>query len=237
MTEQIYVGSVFAAGVLSFFSPCILPLLPVYLAFLGSSETGNRFNSWQLWRMKLSPVLIIRTLLFILGLSMVFVVLGFGAGSLGTVLNSSLFITICGIIVILFGIYQTGIFKLKFLEREKKLSADFQKNRGFFGAFLLGFTFSFGWTPCIGPVLAAVLSLSASGGSVASGGIYMLVYALGLAIPFFVMALFSDLLLTKMRKLYKHMNALKIVSSAVLILMGILLVTNKLNDITSYFQY
>lgn len=278
MTEQIYVGSVFAAGLLSFFSPCILPLLPVYLAYLGSTSGGNGNGSGSgveriesgigsgngdrernenrersgngsgaggvktsnrkgLGTAGISPVLIGRTLLFILGLSTVFVLLGFGAGALGGLFNSTKFIVACGIVVILFGVYQTGIVKLSFLEREKRLDAGLQHRRGLFGAFLLGFTFSFGWTPCIGPVLAAVISLSASGGSLESGVIYMAVYALGLSIPFLIMAVFSNLLLIRVKRIYKYMNRLKAVSGVVLILMGLLLVTGKLNAITAYFQF
>ncbi|GGA45763.1 cytochrome c biogenesis CcdA family protein [Paenibacillus physcomitrellae] len=238
MTEQLYVGSVFAAGMLSFFSPCILPLLPVYLAYLGSSGTeGASPTGAKQGASSFSPLLALRTLVFILGLSTVFVLLGFGAGALGSVLNSSVFITLCGIVVILFGLYQTGVVKLPFLERERKIQADFQKTRGWAGAYILGFTFSFGWTPCIGPVLAAVISLSASGGSWLPGVTYMGIYALGLAVPFLIMSLFSGLLLTRIRAVYKHMNKLKILSGVVLMIMGVLLVTNKLNAITAYFQF
>ncbi|WP_081666917.1 cytochrome c biogenesis CcdA family protein [Paenibacillus pinihumi] len=237
MTEQLYIGSVFAAGVLSFFSPCILPLLPVYLGYLGSSESGGHPQSWKLGWLRITPVLLLRTLLFMLGLSTVFVLLGFGAGALGNVLSSSWFITACGIVVILFGIYQTGVLKLSFLAKEKKLNMELPSKQKHFGAFLLGFTFSFGWTPCIGPVLAAIFSLSASEGSIGAGGFYMLIYTLGLGVPFLLMAVLSDSLLVQVRKIYKYMPVLKAVSGVVLIVMGLLLVTNKVDWLAANLQF
>ncbi|GAA3404136.1 cytochrome c biogenesis CcdA family protein [Paenibacillus hodogayensis] len=233
MTEQLYTGGVWAAGVLSFFSPCILPVLPVYLAYLGSSDSGEKGQRWKLGRIGISPILVLRTLLFIVGLSTVFVLLGFGAGALGSVLNSSWFIAACGVVVIAFGIYQTGVVPLSFLARERKLEV--RRRNGYLGAFLLGFTFSFGWTPCIGPVLAAVFSLSASEGSPAAGGFYMLIYTSGLAIPFLTMALLSDSLLVRLRKVHRYLPVLKVISGVVLIAMGILLITNKLNGLATLF--
>jgi cytochrome c-type biogenesis protein len=235
ITEHVYIGSVFIAGILSFFSPCILPLLPVYLAFLGGSEPGSQSKMKKLGKLNFNPLLIGKTIFFILGISTVFILLGFGAGAVGGLINSSWFIMICGAIVILFGIYQTGVIKLFFMEREKKLKIELSGNKSFAGAFLLGFTFSFGWTPCIGPVLAAVLSISASEGSSAFGGWLMLIYTLGLAIPFLVLSIFSDLLLKRMKKIYKYMGILKVISGIVLILMGLLLMTNKLNMISTFF--
>ena len=194
VSEHIYIGSVFIAGIFSFFSPCILPLLPVYIAFLGGSDDGSQSTTMKLGKLRLRPPLIVKTIFFILGISTVFILLGFGAGALGSVINSSWFIVICGFIVVLFGIYQTGIIKLFFMERERKFNLEFTEKRGIAGAYLLGFTFSFGWTPCIGPVLAAILSIAVSEGSFAYGGWLMLIYTVGLAIPFLILAIFSDLL-------------------------------------------
>ncbi|MBW7455410.1 cytochrome c biogenesis CcdA family protein [Paenibacillus sepulcri] len=235
LTEQVFIGSVFIAGLLSFFSPCILPLLPVYIAQLGGAVPGNDMNEVKWGKLRIHPLLIGNTLFFILGISFVFVLLGFGAGALGSIINTSWFIVICGIIVIVFGIFQTGVIKLLFMQREKKLTLGRSGKKGFAASFLLGFTFSFGWTPCIGPILAAVLSLSASEGSSALGGGYMLIYALGLAIPFLVLSVFSDLLIGRLRSLNKHMPMLKVVSGILLIVMGVLLMTNKLNMITTMF--
>ncbi len=138
---------------------------------------------------------------------------------------------VSGIIVILFGIYQTGIIKIPFLMKEKKVGAG-KTRKGYLGAFILGLTFSLGWTPCIGPILAAVLALTASQGGVLTGGLYMAVYSLGMLIPFLVITIFSDILLSKIRGIYKHMNKIKIAGGIILIILGILLLTNSLHLLT-----
>ncbi|WP_028608962.1 cytochrome c biogenesis CcdA family protein [Paenibacillus harenae] len=236
LVEQVFAGSVFIAGLLSFFSPCILPLLPVYVAHLGGVSPGSDTNAVKWGRMRIHPHLIGNTLFFMLGISFVFVLLGFGAGALGSIINNSWFIVFCGAVVVVFGIFQTGVVKLLFMQREKKLTLAMNGKKGFASAFLLGFTFSFGWSPCIGPILAAVLSLSASEGSSLQGGGFMLIYALGLAIPFLVLSIFSDLLIGRLRVLNKHMPRIKIISGILLIVMGVLLMTNQLNDIVILFQ-
>ena len=170
LTDQIFIGSVLIAGLLSFFSPCILPLLPVYVAHLGGVAPGSEAKEIKIGKMRLHLNLILNTLFFILGISFVFVLLGFGAGALGSVINNNWFIVATGAVVVIFGIFQTGLVKLLFMQKEKKLSIKSNGKKGFVSAFLLGFTFSFGWSPCIGPVLAAVLSLSAGGGSSLIGG-------------------------------------------------------------------
>lgn len=235
LTDQVFAGSVFIAGLLSFFSPCILPLLPVFIAQLGGVTPGSSAKPVKLGRVQIHPHLIGNTLFFILGISFVFVLLGFGAGAIGNVINTSWFIIICGAIVVLFGIFQTGVFNLLFMQREKRLNISTNGKKGFTSAFVLGFTFSFGWSPCIGPILAAVLSLSASEGSSLQGGGYMLIYALGLAIPFLILSLFSNLLVGRLRALNKHLPKLKVISGILLIVMGVLLMTNNLNSLVSIF--
>lgn len=237
ITENVYLWSVLTAGILSFFSPCILPMLPVYFSFLGSSEAGRLSEPSDSASFRPNFRLIRHTLLFILGLAVVFLLLGFGAGALGSVINSSWFMIACGAIVIGFGIQQTGFIQLAFMEKEKRLQLGSGKQRGAWGAFLLGLTFSFGWTPCIGPVLAAILGLSASGGSAAYGVWMMFIYTIGMAIPFLVLAVFSDMLLRHLRKLYRYTPVIKVVSGVILIVMGVLLMTNNLAIITATFNF
>lgn len=232
--DHIVLFGVFTAGLFSFFAPCILPLVPVYLAYL--SGTGANTGTSDAGSFRLRPVLIVRTLLFVLGLSTVFISLGFGTGTIGSILVSSRFIAVCGAFVVLFGLYQTGWIRLSWLERERKISSDRIGKGGYLGAFLLGLTFSFGWTPCIGPVLAAILGIAAGEGSPAYGGFLMLIYTLGLAIPFLLMSVFSDFILLRVRRLYKFMRIIKAVSGCVLILMGMMLMTDRLNTIVAWLQ-
>ena len=234
-TGQLFVGSVLAAGVLSFFSPCILPLLPVYLARLGGATPGEGGATLRFGRLRVHPVLLGNTLFFILGASFVFVLLGFGAGALGSIIDTSWFMRVCGLLVIAFGIVQTGLIRLSFLQRERRFSIDGKGKKGFVPSLLLGLTFSFGWTPCIGPVLTAVLSLSASEGSSLQGGSYMIVYALGLSAPFLILALCADLLLGRLRRLNRYTPALKMVSGVLLVVMGALLMTDDLNRLATMF--
>lgn len=230
-TESLYISTVFFAGILSFLSPCVIPLLPVYLSVFASTDIENQSKKSK---SSLRMVLMLRTLLFVLGIAFCFVLLGFGAGALGSVINSDIFLTVMGAIVIIMGVHQTGLIKIKGLYQEKKLNIERADRQDAFGIFLLGFTFSFGWTPCIGPVLAAILGLSAGSGTALYGGFLMAVYSLGFAIPFLILSLFSELLLSKLNVLKKHLNKIKIVSGIVIVLMGILLMTNNLNTLTAW---
>lgn len=231
--EQVFTSTVFIAGLLSFFSPCILPLLPVYISYFGGEGEAKLKKVGPL---KVNPTIIMRTLLFVLGLSTSFVILGFGAGAFGAFIYSKTFITVLGIIVILLGIHQTGLIHVKFLEREKKLQIKRSKRNDLLGTYLLGFAFSFGWTPCIGPVLGAVLGISASEGQGVYGAWLMFIYSLGMMIPFLIISIFSDSLLRHVKKLNKYMPVIRIVGGMIIIIMGILLMTENLNVITTLFE-
>lgn len=233
-TEQLFMSTVFVAGILSFISPCIIPILPVYIGILAGDGGEGRRNGLA---MKL-----FRTLVFILGISTSFVILGFGAGALGSLINSRGFLIAAGILVIILGIHQTGLIHIGLLDREKKLAIGQRggqtpgKALGVPGIFLLGFTFSFGWTPCIGPILGAVLGMAAAGGQTFLGAWLMLVYAAGLAIPFMAIAAFSNVLLSRVKKLNRHMGQVKVIGGILIILMGILMMTGSVNSITAFFE-
>ncbi|MCG8127088.1 thiol-disulfide oxidoreductase-associated membrane protein CcdA2 [Streptococcus pneumoniae] len=228
--------SVFLAGILSFFSPCILPLLPVYTGVLLDDKDGAQASSGKF---SISVTSLLRTLAFIAGISFIFILLGYGAGFLGDLLYASWFQYLTGAIIILLGLHQMEILHFKGLYKEKRLQlqGQGQNGKGYSQAFLLGLTFSFAWTPCVGPVLGSVLALAASGGSVAwQGAGLMLVYTLGLALPFLLLALTSSYVLKHFRKLHPYLGILKKVGGFLIIVMGLLVLFGNASILSQLFE-
>lgn len=228
--------SVFLAGILSFFSPCILPLLPVYTGVLLDDKDGAQASSGKF---SISVTSLLRTLAFIAGISFIFILLGYGAGFLGDLLYASWFQYLTGAIIILLGLHQMEILHFKGLYKEKRLQlqGQGQNGKGYSQAFLLGLTFSFAWTPCVGPVLGSVLALAASGGSGAwQGAGLMLVYTLGLALPFLLLALTSSYILKHFRKLHPYLGILKKVGGFLIIVMGFLVLFGNASILSQLFE-
>ncbi|HEW2713477.1 TPA: thiol-disulfide oxidoreductase-associated membrane protein CcdA2 [Streptococcus pneumoniae] len=228
--------SVFLAGILSLFSPCILPLLPVYTGVLLDDKDGAQASSGKF---SISVTSLLRTLAFIAGISFIFILLGYGAGFLGDLLYASWFQYLTGAIIILLGLHQMEILHFKGLYKEKRLQlqGQGQNGKGYSQAFLLGLTFSFAWTPCVGPVLGSVLALAASGGSGAwQGAGLMLVYTLGLALPFLLLALTSSYVLKHFRKLHPYLGILKKVGGFLIIVMGLLVLFGNASILSQLFE-
>lgn len=222
-TENFFSITVFIAGIMSFFAPCIFPILPVYMSIL-ADDVGERAIAVGKLKIYLRPV--IRTATFVLGLSTVFVILGFGAGALGSVLKSKYISVFMGLIVIVLGLHQMGIINIKTMQKQK--SVEVKRHNGYVGAFILGLGFSFGWTPCIGPVLSSVMAISATG-----GGMYglwlMFLYSMGLAIPFLILSVLSSVIMKYFGKIKKHMVMIKKVGGGLIVLMGIMLILGQFN--------
>jgi cytochrome c-type biogenesis protein len=211
-----------AAGVLSFLSPCVLPIVPPYLAYMsGLTLAEARGGTARAQRRLLAPALS-----FVLGLSSIFLLLGFTASALGAFFFAYqlALMRISGALVILFGLHFLGVFRIALLDREARLDAG-DRGGSAFGAYLLGLAFAFGWTPCIGPQLGAILSMAASEGDVAKGTTLLGAYALGLGIPFLLAALFLDRMTGLMARMKRHMRTIERAMGALLLVVGVALVT------------
>ncbi|MBS0122916.1 cytochrome c biogenesis CcdA family protein [Thetidibacter halocola] len=209
------------AGVISFLSPCVLPIVPPYLAFM-SGMTITEMQGGGRARARVG----IAALFFVLGLSTVFVLLGFTASWLGSFFlqNQVLLARMSGVVVIVFGLHFLHVFRIPFLDREARIEAG-DTGGSAFGAYLLGLAFAFGWTPCIGPQLGAILSLAASEASVARGTLLLGVYAAGLGLPFLLAALFLSRAMGLMNRIKRHMAMIERIMGVLLIAVGLALVT------------
>ncbi|MGJ8627840.1 MAG: cytochrome c biogenesis CcdA family protein [Sulfitobacter sp.] len=209
------------AGVISFLSPCVLPIVPPYLAYMSGVSLGDMSNVTAARRRAT-----IAALFFVLGLSTVFLILGFTASVFGAFFlqNQVLFAKISGAVVIIFGLHFLGVFRIPFLDQEARLDAG-DKGGSSFGAYILGLAFAFGWTPCIGPQLGAILSLAASEASVTRGTLLLGIYAAGLGIPFLLAAMFITRAMGVMNRLKKHMKLIERVMGVLLVAVGLALLT------------
>lgn len=223
---NLYMSTVFIAGFLSFFAPCTFPLIPVYIGILTEDVASKKFS--------MKPI--IKTLLFVLGLATTFVTLGFGFGALGNLIQLDGFYIVGGALVVLMGLHQMELIRFKFLEKYKTLKRLPKSKNKYLSTYFLGLTFSFAWTPCVGPVLGAVLVIAAGGGQAAYGGWLMFVYTIGLAIPFVVLALLSSVLLRYFQNVEKYLVPIKRFGGALIVVMGILLMTQNLNKITVWIE-
>ncbi|MBC5585722.1 redoxin domain-containing protein [Eggerthella sp. NSJ-70] len=229
--------TVFVQGLLSFFSPCVLPLIPLYVGYLaGGAAKTNDDGTIEYPRKKV----FVNTLFFVVGVSFAFFLLGFGFTALGQFFtgNQRVFSVIAGVIMVAFGLYMLGVFgKTKLVEKEHRLP--FQLGRFAMNplvALVLGFTFSFAWTPCVGPVLASVLLMASSSASAAAGFGLVAVYTVGFVLPFLAVGLFTGEVLRFFRT---HGNVVKYtvkVGGALLIVMGVMTVTGWMNGVTSYLS-
>ena len=216
-TQEVAYSTAYIAGLLSFFSPCIFPIIPVYISILSNGEKKS----------------VTKTLAFVFGLSITYIVLGFGADYVRDVFFNDKVRIIGGILVIILGLFQVDILKLKFLEKTKMMNYEGQ-DQSIISTFILGVTFSFGWTPCVGPILASILVLASSSGDTVNSVGVMFSYLLGMATPFVIFSLASKTLFKKMSFIKKYLPVIKKVGGFLIIIMGLLLIFNKLNVLLTF---
>lgn len=216
-TQEVAYSTAYIAGLLSFFSPCIFPIIPVYISILSNGEKKS----------------VSKTLAFVFGLSITYIVLGFGADYVRDVFFNDKVRIIGGILVIILGLFQMDILKLKFLEKTKMMNYEGQ-DQSIISTFILGVTFSFGWTPCVGPILASILVLASSSGDTVNSVGVMFSYLLGMATPFVIFSLASKTLFKKMSFIKKYLPVIKKVGGLLIIIMGLLLIFNKLNVLLTF---
>lgn len=238
MTNEVSIPIAFFGGILSFISPCVLPLVPSYISFVTGISfeelTAENNNSAEL-----KKVILFNSLMFILGFSTVFVViLGSSAQVFGTVFMEyqDVIRKIGGLAIILLGLHIIGIVNFNILQRDKRLHFFKEKPSGLLGSFLVGIGFAAGWTPCIGPILSAIFAVAATSESPWSGTMLFVAYSAGLAIPFMLTSLGINTFLKHFNRLKRHMRAVSIVTGLFLILTGALIFFNSLGIIAGYLN-
>ena len=217
------------AGLLSFFSPCILPLLPVCIGVLttGPSQGGERVDLGL-------GAQVARTLAFVFGISCVFVGLGIGVASLGSAAASNPYLNVVlGFAIFVCGLFLAGILRIDALQREHRANLSRIKVNGVVGAFLLGLAFSFGWTPCVGTILGSILALAAGEGTVAAGAGLLCAYTLGQCVPFVVLTLGASALMSRVRRLYRYLPLIQKFGGALIAAMGLWMVLSQVGALAN----
>ena len=231
--DVTYIGAMIA-GLLSFLSPCVLPLVPPYLCFLGGT-TFDQLAGEDETPSHVYTTVVLSAVAFVLGFTTVFVILGATATAAGQLLaaNLPLLSKVAGVIIIIAGLHFLGVIHLPILHREARYHSDVRP-AGLIGAYVIGLAFAFGWTPCIGPVLAAILAMAAGEDSVSKGVSLLLVYSLGLGIPFIAAAIAIKPFLNTMQRFKKHLALIEKLLGAFLVLTGILFLTNSMTLIAAW---
>lgn len=234
VAEISFTGAV-VAGLLSFLSPCVLPLVPAYLSFMsgvsleemrvGATEGGDKLKLRALFH----------SLAFVLGFSVVFILLGASATALGEMMRNymPLLSKVGGVLIILFGFHYMGLFRIPMFNLEARYHLD-DKPPGLWGAFAIGLSFALGWTPCVGPILAAILGMAGGQESVQQGIALLAFYSMGLGVPFLIAGLAINVFFGFFTRIRRHLRKIEMVSGVLLVLVGILFLTNDFFIISTY---
>ncbi|WP_353096551.1 cytochrome c biogenesis protein CcdA [Tissierella praeacuta] len=227
---NVSIPMAFAAGFISFFSPCIFPLIPAYIMYITGANMENELEEKRLFALS-------RTIGFVLGFTIIFMIMGTSASFLGKLFirNKELFSKISGVLIILFGLNMMGILKLKFLDIERRAKAP-KKITNWFSSILMGMAFAAGWTPCFGPTLGSILIYAGGVGTVSKGVYLLFIYSIGMGIPFILTALFINIFTKFMEKADKFLKYVPIISGLIMVVFGLLVFFNKVINISRLLQ-
>jgi cytochrome c-type biogenesis protein len=246
--ENVTLLAAFGAGILSFISPCVLPLVPGYLSYLSGlslddmrgtpAATGGGVAVAVAAPAAARRQVIVASLAFILGFTIVFVALGASASAIGRYVMARLDILgkVAGAIVIIFGLHTMGVLRIEWLYQDARVQTSQKRPESFVGAALVGMAFAFGWTPCLGPILAGILAVAAAQDTVSDGVRLLFAYSLGLGVPFFATALAINHFFAAFAKIRRHYHKIEIVSGAMLVVIGVLIFTNRFTIIAQWLS-
>ena len=222
----------FSAGLLSFLSPCVLPLVPAYISYLTGTAINELDDKNAKWNV------LYKSFGFVIGFSIIFIMMGASITTLGKLLftNKAIFRKIGGSLMIVFGLHTMGLLKIKLFYREKRFLS-FNKTGGKFSSILMGMAFAAGWTPCIGPILTSILAYASSLETVGKGILLLSVYSLGLAVPFIFTALAIGSFTKHKKAISKHLPIISFISGILLVIMGLLVFTNKVSILSRYLNF
>ena len=240
MTYDVSIYMAFAAGLISFLSPCVLPLIPGYISFITgfSLEEIKAADESKALISRDNRIILINAIFFITGFSIVFILLGASATWIGTFILSKMSILskIAGMIIIFFGLFKMGLIRPLFFYNEAKFQIK-DKKFGLAGAMLIGASFAFGWTPCIGPVLGGILAYAGTLEKVSQGMFLLLIYSMGMGIPFLLTALGVNKFFVYFNKIKKHLGLLEKITGIIMVILGVMIFTNTLTLIPGYLTF
>jgi cytochrome c-type biogenesis protein len=230
MIHDVSIPAALVAGLVSFLSPCVLPLVPPYLVYL-TGATIEHVSHDETTKVSKRAVML-AALVFVLGFSTVFVALGASASFIGSLIRawSAQLSIVAGIVIIVMGLHFLGLTRIGFLMREGRLTAP--KPVGLWGAYVMGLAFAFGWTPCIGPILAAILSVAAAEATVVKGAGLLAVYSAGLGIPFLLAAFMIEQFASLLKRMKRHLNTVERVMGVLMVLTGIAFLTGSISNVS-----
>jgi cytochrome c-type biogenesis protein len=230
--ELAYVsfGAAFVAGIISFLSPCLLPLVPIYISYLGGSTVTDA-STTKRW------ITLSHACLFVIGFSAIFIILGASVGLIGDAFQEhmALIRKIGGVLLIILGLQLAGVFSIPLLSQEKRFDLGGKPATSPFTSLLLGIVFGFAWTPCVGPTLVTILALAMASETVGQGAMLLAVYSAGLAIPFLITAAALGAISAQLRRLNQHLQIVSLISGLLIMAMGVLLIVDQWQSLSGLF--